>query len=205
NGLSVENIRELPRFATFCSRRGIRVTLFVTHQVATRPWAASIIRDMADAGIAEIGAHLHPWNTPPFDRPDPPHPTMLNNYSARDQEAKIECLTQAIVDNIGVRPTAFRAGRFGLGASTVKALAATGYRVDSSVTPFISWEVFDNGPSFVGAPLDVYRVGSGDVRIPDPTGSLIEVPLSVGYTRFSAGNWRRITQLFGTTSARVTH
>src|SRR5205807_7696557 len=35
--------------------------------------------------------------------------------------------------------------------------------------------------------------------------SLIEVPLSVGYTRFSAGNWRRITQLFGTTSARVTH
>ena len=43
------------------------------------------------------------------------------------------------------------------------------------------------------------------MRIPDPTGRIIEVPLSVGYTQFSSRRWRRVAELFGSASARATH
>lgn len=182
--VTLENIRELPRHHAFLRRLGARPTYFTAYRVLGEPWAAATIRALHDDGATEIGAHLHPWNTPPLAHDEGPGSTMLKNLSPAVQLAKLEQVTAALTETLGTRPTAFRAGRYGLDGTTVRPLVRCGYRVDSSVTPYINWEDTDAGSNYVGAPLDAYRIApERDVRTPAPAGPLLEVPLSVGYTR----------------------
>src|SRR5439155_12482078 len=113
-------------------------------------------RGIQDGGHAEIAAHLHPWNTPPLDEAFAPRNSMLKNLPPQLQQAKLESLTAKLEEAFGAPPSAFRAGRYGLGPETVTALIRRGYRVDSSVTPWVSWQQDDEGPTFVGAPLETY-------------------------------------------------
>src|ERR1043166_473154 len=78
DGVTIENIRELPRLDGLFQRLGVRATYFPSYQVAGQEWAAATIRQLRDGG-AEIGAHLHPWNSPPLDEPFTPRNSMLCN------------------------------------------------------------------------------------------------------------------------------
>lgn len=205
DGVTIENIRELPRLDALFQRLGVRATYFATYQVAIHAWAAALLRELHGGG-AELGAHLHPWNTPPLDEPFAPRNTMLKNLPAALQLAKLERLTQTLREAFGGRPVAFRAGRYGLGPETVTALIQCGYRVDSSVTPFISWEDYDDGPTFVGAPLHAYRLaGDADVRVPQPAGPLVELPMSVAYSRSPSGIWAGLYRLLSAPALRRLH
>ena len=188
--VTCENIRELERQARFFDRLGVRPTYFTTYQVAIAPAAANVLKVVGPRG--EIAAHLHPWNTPPLSEACVPRNSMLKNLPAELQRAKLETLTTTLEETFGMRPRAFRAGRYGLGASTVAALQRCGYLIDSSVTPFVSWEDCDDGPSFVGAPRDAYRLAPDrDVTCPAEGGDIVEVPLSCGFTRGRFRMWRR--------------
>ena len=181
-GVTVENIGELHRQARFFERLGVRPTYFTSYQVAIDPCAAEVMRAVAESG--ELGAHLHPWNTPPMTEALVPRNSMTKNLTPELQLAKIQTLTATLENTFGSRPTAFRAGRYGIGPDTMAALVSCGYRVDSSVSPFVSLEPVDDGPSFVGAPVVPYRVAPGsDVRQHSPTGALVEIPLSHGFSR----------------------
>ena len=205
DGVTVENIRELPRLDALFQRLGVRATYFTTYHVAIHGWAAAILRELHGAG-AELGAHLHPWNTPPLDEPFAPRNTMLKNLPAALQLAKLEQLTVTLREALGGRPVAFRAGRYGLGPDTVTALIRCGYRVDSSVTPFVSWEDYDDGPTFIGAPLDSYRLAGGaDVRVPQPDGPLVELPMSIGYSRPPSTMWVGLYRALSTPALRPLH
>ncbi|HEY8154135.1 MAG TPA: hypothetical protein VII72_08420 [Myxococcota bacterium] len=197
-GITLENLRELPRLHRFLRELGLRPTYFVDHPVASTPWTLEVLRGIAGEGGGEIGAHLHPWNTPPLREEFTEANTMLRNLPPDLQRAKLETLREALRAVSGRPPTSFRAGRFGLGRETVAALIETGFDVDSSVTPFVSWAAYGGGSDFDGAPIDCYRLdGRGDPRIPAPAGRLREVPLSCGFTRrpFArvAGLYRRLT------------
>src|SRR5439155_1636180 len=112
------------------------------------------------------------------------------------QLAKIETLTDALEEAFGRRPRAFRAGRYGIGPDTVAALVACGYRVDSSVSPFVNLEEVDDGPTFVGAPFKRYRLAPyRDVREPDPDGPVLEMPLSYGFNRGPFPVWDRVQRV----------
>lgn len=201
--IGVTNIVELRRLASFLARLGVRPTYFTTYQVATDPRAADVMREVGTGrGEGEIAAHLHPWNTPPLTEAFAARNSMLANLPAELQLAKLQRLTAALEETFGARPRAFRAGRYGLGTETVGALMRCGYDVDSSVTPFVSWEAFDDGPTFVGAPLDAYRLAPDrDVKQPAPDGDLIEIPLSCGFNRGpftlwgQAGRWLEVPAL----------
>lgn len=193
SGITVENIRELPRLHRLFESLGVRPTYFATYQVAIQPWAAEILRDVCANGTSEVGAHLHAWNTPPLDEAPVPRNTMLWNLPKTLQVAKIATLTDALGAATGQRPQLFRAGRWGFGQSTAAALIECGYRVDSSITSFQSWTRYDDGPSHVGAPLDAYYLnGRGDPRVPVSKGPLIEVPVSSGYNRGAIRHWSRL-------------
>ena len=205
DGVTVDNVRELPRLDTLLRQLGVRATYFTTYQVALRDWAVATLQEL-QAGGAEIGAHLHPWNTPPLEEPFLPRNSMLTNVPAALQLAKLECLTETLRRAIGVAPVVFRAGRYALGPETVGALVRCGYQVDSSVTPFVSWEATDDGPTFVGAPLAVYRTDPGrDVRVSEPFGPLVEVPITCGYTRFSSTRWPLVHRLLHARAVRAVH
>jgi hypothetical protein len=206
DGVSVSNIRQLARLAGFFDRLGVRPTYLVSHQVAIQPCAVGILRDLSATGSAEIGAHLHPWNTPPLAEAFVPRNSMLKNLPADLQLAKLKRLTAALEQAFDSTPRVFRAGRFGVGPTTVAALLRCGYRVDSSVTPFWNWEGFDDGPSFVGAPLGAYRLApEDDVRRPAPNGELLEIPLSYGFSRGPFSFWDPTRRLLEAVPLRWLH
>jgi len=206
SGVAVENILEIPRLGSFLAGLGVRPTYFTTYQVAIAPRAAHALREACAHGKAEIGAHLHPWNTPPLDEAFVPRNSMTKNLPAALQRAKIQRLTAALEEAFAMTPRSFRAGRYGLGGDTISALLSCGYEVDSSVSPFINLEGMDEGPNFVGAPLDVYRVGwGGDPRRPDPRGDLLEVPLSYGFSRGPFPFWDRTRRLLERAPFRWLH
>ena len=69
-GFSTANTASLARLAPLCER-GIRPTLFCAHSVLADSASRPALAHLRDRYGAEIGAHLHHWNTPPltFDGP----------------------------------------------------------------------------------------------------------------------------------------
>jgi hypothetical protein len=204
--VTVDNIYELPKLAAFFERLGVRPTYFTAYRVATDPRAADVMREVGNGGRAEIAAHLHPWNTPPVAEASIPRNSMLSNLPAELQLAKVQRLTAVLEDTFDLRPTAFRAGRYGFGRETVAALLRCGYRTDSSVSPFISLRGVDDGPTFVGAPMVPYRLAPDrDVREPAPDGKLVEIPLSYGFNRGPFGFWDPARRLLEAVPCRWLH
>ena len=96
DGIRIENIRELPALQRFLRGLGLRPTYFADHPVASEPWSAAILREIAEDGGAEIGAHLHPWNTPPLEEPLAPGNSMLTNLPPALQRAKLHALSMQL-------------------------------------------------------------------------------------------------------------
>ncbi len=173
--LSVENARALPRLQATCEAYGVRPSYLVTHEMATREPARSILRDLAASGRCEIGAHLHPWSSPPYREED-----LVGRYPSQLDDALLETqlaeLTSAIESSLGVRPVSYRAGRHGFDTRSLRILEKLGYRVDTSVDPLFN-ESRKGGPSFAGAPVSPYWPCHKDVRRAG-TSSVLEIPVS---------------------------
>jgi hypothetical protein len=120
---------------------------------------------------------------------------MLYNLPYELQVKKLSYLTDVLVQQVGMRLTSFRAGRWGLDRSTIRALMACGYTVDSSVTPFVSWKLYD-GPSFDGKPFVPFLVR--DVRKDsgvNGAGFVLEIPATIGYNRWPFERYRQLELL----------
>jgi len=186
--LTVENIRYVPRFQELCEKYLIKPTYLVTSEVCEDSYAKNIFTEYISTGKAEIGAHLHSWTTPPFLNSDGFRENDSNHAFATELPrhlvaAKIKHLTSQIENSFGKRPSSFRSGRYGFDANLAEVLTENFYLVDSSVTPFVSWEEHSGipggkgGPDFIdNLPLpSIYNFNSG---------SLVEIPITILPTRF---------------------
>jgi hypothetical protein len=182
--LSIRNVTFWSPFMELCARHGVRPTYLVTSEILEDSCACQRLAAWSGEGLAEVGAHLHPWTTPPFDdgpglsRNDPAH-AFPCDLSEEQLRAKLATLSGQITDRIGSQPTSFRAGRFGMNTTCAKTLADLGYVVDSSVTPLVSWRATPGlpggggGPDFRGHPVTPFLVaGSGDP-------GLVELPVTI--------------------------
>ena len=203
-GLTAENVRELPALHDRLRTLGIRPTYFVAYQAIRDAEARAIIRALGACDGTEVGAHLHPWNTPPIAESFNARSTMLNTLPVTLQLAKLRVLTDELRSVTGSAPVSFRAGRLGLGSTTVVALLECGYRVDSSVCPFTDLRD-EHGPDFSRAPLGAYRLSSyGPVSVPNEDGALVEVPLTAAFSRRPFRHWSVVhSALSGTTGRRL--
>ena len=176
-----ENLYALGRLHDFFARHGVRPTYVITHPVATDPRSAAVLRDIFSRGDAEIGAHHHAWETPPFSAGDVDrHPYALS-LPIQQFDAQLASLTEAITTNTGVRPVSYRSGRFGFSAAHVSSLERAGYLVDSSVAPLF-YEAHKRGPDFVGAPLTPYFLSYDDATKAGSS-NVLELPISAALNR----------------------
>jgi hypothetical protein len=182
--LATANVAAWPPFQELCRRHAVRPTYLITSEIAEDLGAAAFLRPLAAAGAVEVGAHLHPWTTPPFSdapglrRNDPEHayPCHLEPDLLR---AKLETLTAQVAKVAGARPTSYRAGRFGLDTGGARLLAELGYGVDSSVTPFVTWGAHAGRPGRGGGP-DFRRHDAYPFRVAGTgTPGLVEVPVTI--------------------------
>jgi len=168
----VTNVAELSRLAFIPRDFGLPLTLLVTYQVARDPAACRVLAEWRDRYGAEIGAHLHPWNTPPFadlPYPEPVRSEKLPRPLLRD---KFASLLSQVRDGLTVTPRSFRMGRFDAGPQVFSLLREFGLEVDSSVAPLTR-----KNPDhrFFLAPADPFFLG--DIG---PEGKpLLEVPITL--------------------------
>jgi hypothetical protein len=174
--LAVTNALRLEALQQLFDGFGVRPTYLVTHEMATRPESADVLRSLAKSGRCEVGAHLHPWSSPPFRPEDQSGHTYPSRLPADVLERQLTELTETIQAELGVRPTTYRAGRNGVDGRQLAFLERLGYTVDTSVDPLFN-ERRKGGPAFAGAPADPYRPEYGDVRRPGGA-RILEVPIS---------------------------
>jgi hypothetical protein len=162
----------LDRLEFISGELGLPLTLLATYQVAGDPSCRKILMEWREKRKAEIGAHLHPWSTPPFEELPFAEPVPSDLLPSILLRAKLETLLTALNDHMQVRPRAFRMGRFDLGRQVQALLPQYGFRVDSSVVPL---RRMAGGPDHFLAPSDPYPLQTADRRGFDP---LIEAPLT---------------------------
>ena len=150
-----ENIYALPRLDDLFRKCGVRPTYLVTYPVVTETRSATTIRQLADSGDCEIGAHHHVWETPPCDREEAEGLPYALQIPIDRFERQLANLTQAIDRATGTAPVSYRSGRYGFDAAHTAVLERAGYRIDTSVHPLL-YETHKGGPDFVDAPLTPY-------------------------------------------------
>ena len=200
--LTTNNIAHVPRFQALCERFEFPPTYLCTHEVVTSADFDDTLRRSMRAGRAEIGAHLHPWSTPPFDAAwdeggrARTYPSELPDDLLH---AKLTTLTDAIGDRLGHRPTSYRAGRWGFSPSQVKVLSDLGYAADCSVTPLVSWArdrgLRDGGPDFTRAPLAPYSLSRRNVCRAGSS-ELLEILVTIVHTSSLMRRSRRFRRWF---------
>src|SRR3546814_4998018 len=82
---------------------------------------------------------------------------LTGSLPADLQRAKMIALRDAIRDRFGIQPTAYRAGRYGLGPNTAAMLAELGFRCDTSVRSGFDYRA-GHGPDYRDAPLHPWWV-----------------------------------------------
>jgi hypothetical protein len=177
------------RLAPLFKRFGAKATYLLSPEVLRDARSVEALR--AVDGSSELGTHLHGEFAEPNAHVPDVTAVFQRDYPAEVEAQKLAYLTQLFVDGFGRSPRSFRAGRFGIGPSSLGILESLGYTVDSSVTPHMDWS--GNGApglAFLKAPTQPYFP---DRRNPENRGNanILEVPVTI------RRRWRNAIPLVG--------
>ncbi len=156
-------------------RYGVRPTYLLSAEVLEHDPA---IRALLSIPHAELGAHLHaelidPERLVPRERmAGTKRNTIQAQYEPEVERAKLRAITNLFHSQLGRRPTAFRAGRFGMSTRTLEFLAELDYRCDSSVTPGIRWD-YSEGT------VDYRNWGDQPRVVSTASGPIVELPITI--------------------------
>ncbi|HTS21104.1 MAG TPA: polysaccharide deacetylase family protein [Casimicrobiaceae bacterium] len=158
NATGVEHMRRIDRAQELFDAHGIVPNYVIDYPIASKDLAIGPLKSFADSGRAVIGAHLHPWVSPPYVE----EVNTRNSYPCnlpRELEAeKLQRLTERIEESFGTRPLSYLAGRYGFGAHTGSILEELGYEVDISPAVPIDFSS-DGGPDYSGYSSHPYWFG----------------------------------------------
>jgi hypothetical protein len=151
---------------------GITPTYVVDYPVASQRAGSEPLREIAESGRAVIGAHLHPWVSPPFEEELSRRNSYPGNLPRALEAAKLASTVEAIERNLGVRPRIYQAGRYGLGAHTHALLEELEFDVDFSICPPFDYTA-DGGPDYSAWSTQTYWFGRAR--------RMLGIPLTGGY------------------------
>ena len=144
---SVSHIAEIGRLQAICDRHGVRPAYLVDYPVATDPLSLGALRPLIASGRALVGAHLHPWVSPPYEEEVSSRNSYPGNLPPSLEREKLARLADAIEQGFGVRPRMYKAGRYGLGPNSFAILEELGFSVDLSPSPPFDYSA-DGGPDY---------------------------------------------------------
>jgi hypothetical protein len=178
---SVENIRRIPRLQALLEKRGVVPTYLISYPVATSTAAIDILGRYREEGRCEIGAHPHPWNTPPLEEERTPANSFISHLPTELQYRKLKTLHDTITQNFGAAPRSYRSGRWGFSDDIARHLIRLGYLVDTSLSPATDWGEY-GGPDYSDRCLDPF-VYVMPAQNGFAGGTLLEVPATVGFVQ----------------------
>ncbi len=191
-GAGLTNIPKLAGLEFLPREFGLPLTFLCDYPVLTHAPSLAVLEGLLGRVGGELGAHLHPWNTPPFPDLPWPEPVSTAIMPLDVFRAKLETLQEAIQAFGGRRAVSFRMGRWNLFRRAMAVLPLAGFAVDSSVVPL---RRVPGGPDHFLAPADPYWVRPGGQAAP----RLLEAPstqaaLIPGSPRLVAALARRLPQ-----------
>lgn len=178
------HISAIPRFQVLCDERQVSPCYLVDHPITQDTSAVELLAGYAADRRAEIGVQLHPWVNPPFSED-----ICIRNSFACNLPPELECeklgtLHSAIVSRMGVKPDAYRAGRYGAGPATPAILANLGIAIDTSARARFDYSA-NGGRDYSQFPVHPYWLIEN---------RLLELPLT---TVFSGALRRAGDAIFG--------
>jgi phosphatidylinositol alpha-1,6-mannosyltransferase len=169
-GNSLTSIRAQSRAHAIFAHYKVRPTYMATWPVVMDPAMSGVLREWQTDGTCDIGAHLHPWVTPPFGEDRGVAQSFPGNLPQAAERSKLLSLVEAIETTMGNRPTIYRAGRYGLGPNTAGLLEEAGFVVDTSLIPRTSYAAI-GGPDYMAWDYAPFWFGSTHHR-------LLELPVT---------------------------
>ena len=189
NATGVAHMRHIDRAQNVFDEFGIVPNYVIDYPIAAQPEAFGPLKVFADAGRALIGAHLHPWVSPPHEEEVNARNSYPGNLPRALEHEKLRVLTDRITEAFGTPPLTYLAGRYGFGPNTGEILESLGYEVDISVAASIDYSA-DGGPDYSSYTSDPFWFGRSR--------RLLGLPGSGGYVgRLRSGGtalYRRLTQ-----------
>ncbi len=149
NATSVEHMRHIGRAQSIFDEFGIVPNYVIDYPIASQPLSVAPLKEFAASGRALIGAHLHPWVSPPHEETVNAFNSYPGNLPRPLEAEKLHRLTRQIADAFGTRPRTYLAGRYGFGPNTAGILEDLGYEVDISPAVPIDFSA-DGGPDYSG-------------------------------------------------------
>lgn len=184
---TTRNARFLPRFQALCERHGLRPTYLTNFQMAKSEPFIEFARDALRRGTAEIGMHLHAWDSPPIV-PLTAHDHRFHPYLVEFPEPimreKVGVMTELLEDTFAVKMKSHRAGRWYMNELYAKLLIELGYEIDCSVAPHVSWKNTLGDPTRGGGadysryPEAPYFVSVQNLATPGDS-PLLELPMTI--------------------------
>lgn len=166
---TVRNVQYIKALKPLSLEFGIPLTLLCAHSVFKDKKACAVLEELRDHADAEIGAHLHHWNTPPLSsRLESGSPERTHKLAPELLRQKLKTLLAAGREFQGEPLRSFRMGRWDLKAELLPMLAEEGIEVDSSICPL---RAFKGGADHFLAPVDPYWRQT-------PNGRILEAPIS---------------------------
>jgi hypothetical protein len=160
NATSVAHMRHIDRAQAVFDEFGIVPNYVIDYPIATQKDGYGPLRTFADSGRALIGAHLHPWVSPPHVEALTARNSYPGNLPAELEREKLALLTARIADAFGAPPLTYLAGRYGFGPHTGTILEDLGYEVDISPAVPIDYRA-DGGPDYSDWTSEPYWFGEG--------------------------------------------
>jgi hypothetical protein len=185
--ITTRNSGFLSRFQSLCERHGFKPTYVTAWEMACCPVFQEFAREVLKRVRGEIGMHLHAWNSPPLAAltdDDYEHQPYLIEYPEQTMREKVRTLTEKLEDTFAVKMLTHRAGRWSFNACYARILLDSGYRVDCSVTPHVSWASHRGNPRGRGGadyscyPEGAYFIDPDDISRPGSS-ELLEVPMTI--------------------------
>ena len=168
--------------------RGARPTYLATSEAAEHRPSARILEQILESGQAEIGAHFHTWTRSwPFPVPNlgrPPVHACAHQLGQGVEEQMLDHTCTVLERELGIRPVSYRGGRWSFNGASVRSLRNCGIRVDSTMTPGITWETpahrLLSGPDFRQSPRTPHYL-SGESLEAREEGDVLELPVGTSF------------------------
>jgi len=187
---SVTSMAAIERGQEVFDPYGLRPVYVTDYAVASQAGGVEPLLAIYNRGGCEIGAHLHPWITPPFEETLSVRNSYAGNLPIALERQKLENLLGVFRAHFGFDPKFFKTGRYGIGPNTIRLLQEYGIEVDFSVIP-------GRDLSSKGGP-DFRRFTSAAMI----AGDLLSVPMTRGQTGLLSGFGPRLASIVESPAAQ---
>ena len=180
---SVAAMQNIFKTQSICEHYNISPSYMVDYPIVNQEQGIAPLIEFSRKNTCEIGAHLHPWVTPPYTEKLSRKNMYPGNLPYELEYEKIKNLQQTIFSKTGNLPTTYKAGVHGFGTNTEDILRKLGFTVDMSVCPPYDFSN-DSGPDYSGFPADPFWFGKKQ--------RMLEIPSSGAFVGIAGNNSKNI-------------